>query len=121
MGFGSAGYILLSFPSVCRRLRGSPDTIRRHKGSRRGEGLGLEGFASELASREAHPLVAVAGPYRSARTGSWATNPRWFQAKLVFSRVKPFAIQLLLRGQAWHHDLGPIEISADLLPAIIIN
>ena len=58
--FGSAGYILLSFPWVCRRLRGSPDPIPRGNGSRRGEGLGLEGFASEFASSHAFPLVAVA-------------------------------------------------------------
>ena len=50
----------MTLPLVCRRLRGSPDPIRRGNGSRRVEGLGLDGFGDELASRAAHPLVAVA-------------------------------------------------------------
>ena len=62
VGFGSAGYISLSFPSVCRRLRCSPDPIRRHKakGLDKAKGWPWTRLPACFASSDAFPLVTVA-------------------------------------------------------------
>jgi hypothetical protein len=117
---GSAGYILLTLPLVCRRLRGSPDPIRRGNGSRRVERLVLYGFASEFASSHAFPLVAVAEQSDLLGQALGRPTPGGSRRSLSF-QGGTFSLSAVFQWAGRRNDLVSVEISADLLPAIEID